>query len=133
MGRHFVSDARRSRLADLDDKLLDAVDLASFESDVGAEDRAHVVGQPFRVVDMPRVAGDALHETLVVAGHVRHHDAHAPAPRPYEHALIHDAIVGRYALEGQNRMACAASLRGSRHPHDRQMVSVYQRAVLYQR
>ena len=105
MGRHSVPDARRSPLAHFDDKLLDAVDLASFESDVGAEDRAHVVGQPFRVVDVPRVAGDALHETLVVAGHVGHHDAHAPAPRPHEHALIHDVIVGRCPLEGQNRMA----------------------------
>jgi hypothetical protein len=39
--------------------------------------------------------------------------------------------VGRCALEGQNRMARPARPRGSRHPHDRQMVpgsADYQRA-----
>jgi len=33
MGRHFVSDARRSRLADLDDKLLDAVKISTGNDD----------------------------------------------------------------------------------------------------
>jgi len=140
MGRRSVPSAPRSPpsaprspLADLDDKLHDAVHLASFEADVGAEDGAHVVRQKLAVVDMPRVAGDALQETLVVAGHVRHHDAHASASRPFKDPFIHADIVGRCALEGQNRMARPARPRGSRHAHDRQMVGDYQTPSHYQR
>jgi hypothetical protein len=136
MARRSVPSAPRSRLADLDDELLDAVGLATLEPNVGAEDGAHIVGQPFRVVDVPSVAGDALDEAVIVTGHISHHDAHTPAPRPPEDAIIHKGIVGRRPPEGQNRTAPTSSRRGHTHPHDRQMVRIYlglPTAMSYQR
>jgi hypothetical protein len=133
MARRSVPSAPRSRLADLDDELLDAVGLATLEPNVGAEDGAHIVGQPFRVVDMPSVAGDALQEALVITGNVGDHDAHAPAPRPPENAIIHKGIVGRRPPEGQNRTAPTSSFQECRHHHYRQMVGDYQPARQYQR
>lgn len=99
----------RRPLADPQDDLLDPVDLAALDPDVGVEDRAHIVGQTLAIVDAPRVAGDAIEEALVVARHISNNDADAPAPRPDEDAFVHDSMVGRRRFEGQNRMAIAAA------------------------